>query len=399
MIGNVTLLCLLTAFSLPATSNAESFGESTITGDLAADKIENFESPESKSGHQFVWTEGNTICRDMKCGGVIVPIDLAYEGKACSKLPDWTAASHAYYSLSHQLLINTPSTKGYGFYNELLDEEKSVECTRANFQFNFTSGSPPDSDCKNRGRALNPKINHPIGLEAAAKQITKKSPQVIFIGETHWSPAQLLYERIVPSLKKEMPDIDCIFLEIPPKEFEDVISEARRPSVDPKSEAGNFINIVRAADNLKIRLIPADSSKPSEEAIPNPTRRYEIRNQGMAKTLLKNFSGAKACHRAIFPVGAAHLTKTSETPSAHYRTLQQMVPPLKLRSTKIFLAKVGDEKNSETLFTWQSCFSNPVLPKKPGAFTNQEFPKHLKIFNGLTTGGQWQDFDYTFFSP
>src|ERR1035437_6194702 len=71
------------------------------------------------------------------------------------------------------------------------------------------------SSCKARNQVFSGKLKSGTSVSEAVKNIARSNPRLITVGESHGGYALRQMPALLAEIKKQMPDLNCLFIEFP----------------------------------------------------------------------------------------------------------------------------------------------------------------------------------------
>lgn len=243
--------------------------------------------------------------------------------------------------------------------------------------------------CQQHLKYLESKAEESITPTAMVDRLAYDKSQVFLIGDTHLSPVEENFHRILIQLKASHPDLNCLFLEYPPSYQGLINSLASGTEVEGTGRElapAMLRNLLFAAKAAGIKMIAVDDEDGSR-AETLTTDVLQSRNEVMTARIQSHLADG-SCKKAAFVVGAAHLYKT-----AGYDSVEGLLGTGGIHTTSLLPIDTGCSTliNKPNLF-WsrEGCADQPENQTTEFAFAN-------------TAGGppdeHWSDFNYTWVYP
>ena len=248
--------------------------------------------------------------------------------------------------------------------------------------------------CQIRLNELSQAIEPISNQSAIQKLIESKKPQLVVIGETHGSPTSLRYPEILYSLKKLMPQLDCLFIEQPESYNSNIQQLIKNGSLpfDSKTNTDLMVsqNEILSAHKLGIKIIPIDNhplrsnihTALSEEGM-------KQRNIVMTQELNQKLKDG-TCRSGVLITGAHHWTKGG--PSNEIDSLKDLI---KVPTASMILINTSchptlSPNYTDPIWSWSVCKSNPPKIKVESQLNTKLISSSIPL---TPDGGKWNDFD------
>lgn len=252
--------------------------------------------------------------------------------------------------------------------------------------------------CAARASYLQDRLWKSQSLDSALSEIKSRNPDLIVIGESHGSMTQNRYKDLMASIKKKIPQIDCLFVEFAEAENEDIQKVAKGRGDITHYRVNLVHTALQTAEKLKVRIIPVDHPRSIDPTWSfSDDEQLNPRDEYMASQIERHLrTGPKKCKKGLFIVGSAHVTPDIPNRNLVVTRLDEK----KIKLAKINFQSTGPNKFSKTLpasWYWSVCKDNPGRQRQAAVFRNTPAPKGVTFYE--SGHGSWTDFDFTVIYP
>lgn len=251
-----------------------------------------------------------------------------------------------------------------------------IVCVFIAFLFSFSAGAA--ELCDARATYINEQLENSFSLNTLTQKIAQENPQVIIWGEDHHSPTQAQLPALLEAFKKQMPEIDCVFMEFSESrhtDFERLIKGQQLEEWNPILPYGPY---VKKAHELGLRILNVDNAS-IEEGRGAFKIEMNLRDAVMSTEIAETFK-RKVCHQGIFLVGKTHIS------DGYYKREKTVDKHLHARRIKLTTVNLHD---SQVYSKQPKCPQHLPAVHKPYAF--QPAPTRLSYSQMV---GEWNAFDY-----
>lgn len=285
---------------------------------------------------------------------------------------------------------------------------KMVDTTSADLQSRISE------NCQKQRELFLGGFRNQISPEKLVSEISKNNPNLIILGESHGQNTKDLYLRLISSLKKKFPDLDCLILEWPPvpKDLYDRIS-SHPENIPPEYQKALGTDYrafpIREAAHLKMKVLFAETPNNTtkfEPGEPQTPAYRDLRDRLAAENIQEWLLDPKKakCHRAVQIVGAYHIT--DREPRTPIPAILEINSKMRTSKIRILSGGSGDMNHPDQSWLWQTsvplrgedntiCPTVPGFPEKTFAFVVPKSPGDgvAHFYDRFGFSGSWNSFD------
>lgn len=286
--------------------------------------------------------------------------------------------------------------------------------------------------CADRAEWFNGKVKIGRPRSDLIRLTAEKDPRFVILGENHFAfEANSKQVEIVNDLKKSIPKLDCIFMELPEhEEVKAALDELKTKGRTENKLIASVAERVTAFRMAGLEVIPVDSpeyyrrqnfASEAERAKAEEAETFSQylmrvtsveaaneRDRYMSKKIMTHFAKkGDQCKKGVMIVGKLHQTDETED---RFNLAEHMRKNLGATNiSSIALIPSGDRYSAlESLVTgrtpvrrdiewnWSGCGVNPRDVENEVFFQTKDAPKNVTV---IPDGGRWEDFDAALVIP